>query len=87
MQQNRKKIYPFEINITNSEAEPIAEDTPHIYNVEKSCKMAEFSAIKKIERSHIKKGYWYYQWENEEYIKSGREVMVYREVNKFTMSY
>ena len=43
--------------------------------------MVEFSAANKMDRSHIKKGYWYYQWEDVENIKSKREVVVYRKVN------
>ena len=43
--------------------------------------MAEFSAANKMDRSHIKKGYWYYQWKDVENIKSEREVVVYKKVN------
>lgn len=76
------RIPIFKINIVNSVAEPIAKDTPHIYNVKKACKLAEFSKECKRDRS-VKQGYWYYQWDDVEKIKSERNVMVYNEVNNY----
>ena len=80
-------IYKFEIDIANSVAEPIAEDTPHIYNVENACKLAKFCTTNKMSRSDVKKGFWYYQWDDVEKIKSERNVMVYNEVNNIHMLY
>ena len=78
MKFNRDEVHEFKIRIKSGPIKGFK-----IHEVTEKCELKKFTTST-IGGSQVKNGFVYYRWEKpEEYIRSEREVMVYREVNTY----